>query len=324
MSQNNPPPTTAEATAAKGASATQGAVIRKLESSRETAHERLMKKHLPAWVISGAVNVGIIAFMMLVFGARTANTKPSEKIVATSVEKEEEQPEQNLTNEDLGLQSDLAAALPELQRVENQTVDAVVTQDNIGAPNAPDTDVQAVKPPGLTSDQANSGVAGDAGNLLMGDGGANGQLSASFAGRSGATKSQMLKAGGGNKESERAVGLGLAWLARQQRQDGSWAFDGDKKTELVAATGMALLPFLAAGETHKSGQKYQKQVAAGLAFLLKNCPISGPTAGKFNGAGDMYAQAIGSLVLCEAYGMTKDKGLLLSGAQAAINFIQAA
>src|SRR5207253_7831964 len=38
----------------------------------------------------------------------------------------------------------------------------------------------------------------------------------------------------------------------------------------------------------------------------------------------MYAQAIGTLALCEAYGMTKDRGLLLAGAQAAINFIQKA
>lgn len=319
MSQKNSPSTTA----AKGASATQGAVIRKLESSKETAHERLMKKHLPAWVISGAMNVGIIALMILVLGVRTADTKQSDKIVATSIEKEAEPPETNLTNDAPGFQADLVIAIPELKRIEDRTVDDVVTQDPLGAPNPTDTDTSALKPPGLTSDRANSGVTGTNGNLLSGTDGDSGQLSASFAGRSGGTKSELIKKGGGSKDSELAVGRGLAWLARQQRQDGSWAFDGDKKSELIAATGMALLPFLAAGETHKSGT-YQKVVAAGLAFLLKNCPISGPTAGKFNGAGDMYAQAIGTLTLCEAFGMTKDKQLLLSGAQAAINFIQAA
>jgi hypothetical protein len=36
----------------------------------------------------------------------------------------------------------------------------------------------------------------------------------------------------------------------------------------------------------------------------------------------MYAQGIGALALCEAYGMTKDRGMLLAGAQAAINYIQ--
>ncbi len=54
---------------------------------------------------------------------------------------------------------------------------------------------------------------------------------------------------------------------------------------------------------------------------MKSCPLNGGNAGKFTGAGDMYAQAIGTLALCEAYGMTKDKTLLPS-AQAAINYIQ--
>jgi hypothetical protein len=38
----------------------------------------------------------------------------------------------------------------------------------------------------------------------------------------------------------------------------------------------------------------------------------------------MYAQAIGTVALCEAYGMTRDKGLLLTSAQAAINYIERA
>jgi hypothetical protein len=84
---------------------------------------------------------------------------------------------------------------------------------------------------------------------------------------------------------------------------------------------MALLPFLAAGETHIRAKKYQRTVANGLAFLLRNLPLSGPNAGKFTGAGNMYAHAIGTLALCEAYGMTKDKTLLLTPAQAAINYI---
>ena len=102
----------------------------------------------------------------------------------------------------------------------------------------------------------------------------------------------------------------LAWLARQQRADGSWVYDMGDKGEIIAATGMALLPFLAAGETHKSAKTYQKTVRSALEYLVKCCPTGGPNAGKFIGAGNMYAQAIGTLALCEAYGMTKDKALL--------------
>jgi hypothetical protein len=319
----NSPPPPVETAANKPAPAAP-AVIRKLEATTETSYERLMKKHLPAWVISGAINIGI-ALAILILAPRTGATKPAEKIVATSVEKEEELEDKNLTNEDLGIQSNVEAALPELDRIDKQTVDAVVTQDNLGQPDTKDLDTAALKVPGAPStEQAAPGVAGTEGSVLTGGSGDNGILNASFPGRSGATKSKLLKEGGGNAPSERAVALGLAWLARQQRQDGAWVFDAGDKQEIIAATGLALLPFLAAGETHKSGMKYQKVVAAGLAYLLKNCPVSGPNAGKFNGAHNMYAQAIGTMALCEAYGMTKDKGLLLAGAQASINYIQQA
>ena len=126
-------------------------MIRKLEAATETAHERLIKKHLPAWVISGAVNIGLVAILLLL-GARTPNAKATDKIVATSVEKEDEPPSQNLTNEDPGLQSNLEAAIPDLERVEKQTVDAIVTQDNIGQPNAPNNDTTALALPGMSSD----------------------------------------------------------------------------------------------------------------------------------------------------------------------------
>ena len=61
------------------------------------------------------------------------------------------QSEKDLTNEDLGLQSNLESALPDLERVDKQTVDAVVTKDNLGQPNAPDTDINARKLPGLSA-----------------------------------------------------------------------------------------------------------------------------------------------------------------------------
>jgi len=145
-------------------------------------------------------------------------------------------------------------------------------------------------------------------------------MMSAFPGRSGATKDRMLREGGGNERSEAAVARGLAWLAKQQRTDGSWVFDGEFKEEVIAATGLALAAFLGAGETHKQAQKYRATVERGLQYLMKNCPVSGPNMGKFTNARTMYAQAIGTLALCEAYGMTKDPALK-PYAQAAINFI---
>jgi hypothetical protein len=242
------------------------AVIRRTEAAEETPQERLMKKHVPAWVVSGAVHVAVIALMILVLGTRVTPIKATEKVLDTHAEKTEEPEEKNLTNEDPGLDSKIEAALPEIERLDKATVDAKVTEDNLGQPNAADTDTTALAAPGLNSpDFTNPGATGENGAFTAGDGGKNGMISASFPGRSGATKSRLLAVGGGNADSERAVAAALAWLSKQQKQDGGWEYDQGVKEERIAATGMALLPFLAAGCTHKNGAddhkgKYLKTV----------------------------------------------------------------
>ena len=129
------PPAATPAPPLKAAAPSPGpaAVIRRLESAAETPYERLIKKHLPGWVISGGINIGLVACLLLV--PQTPPARATDKVVATSVEKEDAPPPENLTNEDPGLQSNLEAALPELQRVEEKTVDAAVTNDSLGQPN---------------------------------------------------------------------------------------------------------------------------------------------------------------------------------------------
>ena len=122
MSEPNPSPPAAETAAKPGAS-----VIRRLEGSEETAHDRLMKKHLPAWVVSGAIHVTVIALAILFFGGRDAGSAASDKIVSSAIEKESEAPKENLENEDIGLDSAIASALPEIDRIDKQTVEAAVT-----------------------------------------------------------------------------------------------------------------------------------------------------------------------------------------------------
>lgn len=146
-----------------------------------------------------------------------------------------------------------------------------------------------------------------------------------FPGRGGATKSKLIRENGGSADSERAVAVGLAWLAKQQKVDGGWEFDaGGWKDDRVAATGLALLPLLGAGATHKPGgdftlSKFRGVVNTALAFLVKNCPPNGPNAGAMSA--DPTAQAIATTALCEAFGMTKDVDLL-PHAQAALNRLQ--
>lgn len=137
-----------------------------------------------------------------------------------------------------------------------------------------------------------------------------------FGGRAGKEKARLLKEFGGSVESEEAVMLGLAWLTQKQQKDGSWIYDGNMPGETSAATGMTLLAFLGAGQSHKAG-RYQQTVQAGLDWLVKDLDQNG----KFRGASTMYGQGIATLALCEAYGLSQDRAIL-PAAQSAIDFIQ--
>jgi hypothetical protein len=148
---------------------------------------------------------------------------------------------------------------------------------------------------------------------------------------------QFLKAGGTEK-SEEAVALGLKWLAAQQQPDGRWTFNpaqakppatrGKKKTpegpvlvkgDDIAATGLALLPFVARGETHKGSEEihtYTKVVADGINFLV----AAQKPNGDLRASGDMYVHAIATIALCEDFNLTSDP-VLRSPCQKAIDFI---
>ena len=64
-------------------------------------------------------------------------------------DKKDEEEDRNLTNDDLGLDSNTEAALPELTREAEKTVEAAVTTDNIGQPTTIDDSNNAVALPRL-------------------------------------------------------------------------------------------------------------------------------------------------------------------------------
>jgi len=138
---------------------------------------------------------------------------------------------------------------------------------------------------------------------------------------------------GGTPASEKAVAAALKWLAMHQCPDGGWSFDltrcptcrgqcrnsGKEAEARIAATGLALLPFLGAGQTHKEG-KYTTTVKNGLYFLVNHMKI-GPNGGSLHEKGGrMYSHGIATIALCEAYAMTRDRSLY-APTQAAVNFI---
>ncbi len=122
-------------------------------------------------------------------------------------------------------------------------------------------------------------------------------------------RERLVKEGGGNAKSEEAVKRGLAWLAEQQKKDGSWEFDGVSKDK-IAATGLALLPFLAAGEMDHPVRgggiyrgEYQKCVAGGIKWLMsKMYADESANQGGFFDTTSMYSQAIGTIALSEFAG----------------------
>ncbi|MCH2210473.1 MAG: terpene cyclase/mutase family protein [Fuerstiella sp.] len=154
--------------------------------------------------------------------------------------------------------------------------------------------------------------------------------------RSPAGRQKLLEKFGGSVASESAVQRGLSWLVSVQHPRGWWDFtqvgeagNPGRINNPIGATAYALMPFLAAGQTHRNGQ-YRKQVKAGLDFL-SHIGVSAPAGydlrGVLNkGNGDKepneayYVHGAATLVLCEAYGMTAEKRLRRP-AQAALDFL---
>lgn len=134
-------------------------------------------------------------------------------------------------------------------------------------------------------------------------------------------------------ETQLAIDAGLQWIANHQLPDGGWSFQhtqgpGDfRKTSGEAtraarngATAVAILTFLQAGSTHKTG-KYKKQVEGGLSYLMSAAKKSGRGISFLDPSGTMYSHALVSRAICEAYGASGDRRLA-SLAQGTIWYIE--
>ncbi|MGV2339544.1 MAG UNVERIFIED_CONTAM: hypothetical protein LVR18_37945 [Planctomycetaceae bacterium] len=129
--------------------------------------------------------------------------------------------------------------------------------------------------------------------------------------RSDAGRKEMLAKYGGSAGSESAVGLALEWLAKRQRADGSWDFadvgpctQPGRISNPIGGTAYALLPFLAAGQTHRQGN-YRKQVQAGLQYLT-NVGVTVPAGYDLRGSDQSTGRRSGTQLrlLCTRGGHT--------------------
>jgi hypothetical protein len=303
---------------------------------------------LPAWIISAVIHAimigGFVVFMLLIPGLR-GDTGDNLENVALNTNVEEESTPLDLTNPDIGIDPTVPLNY-NVPRIEQFSVPGqVVPSENIGienAPSGPPTNVSP--PPGMGFGQGggvDSKLFGTAPSMGF-TGGANGfkLIPGGFGGRSGSTRQQIALQGGGSKESEAAVARALEWIAKHQARDGSWSLDrfhqhahdlgtvkyytcdckGQGQHNDIAATAFGLLPFLAAGQTHRpSGDRgglrdYSKSVENGLKFLMAKQGKDG------NFGGGMYAHGLATIAMCEAFGMTSDP-LLKQSAQKALDFI---
>ena len=315
-----------------------------------------MMKVILVFVLSAVLHGGMVAGFYLILRLIpvekvAADTPPEQQATETQIDEDQAKDELDLTNPDLG--NDPTQQLNyNVSRIEDVSVPGPVdTTQAVGIPNTPEAMRQNVSaPPGIGSGTGAGVPSLDPGGVGMMTGTPGGypgavMMAGGFGGRSGSTRVQMLKEGGGNAMSEAAVADGLLWLARHQAPDGHWSLDHFElyahdepspngkiekctctgqvnRQDDIAATGFALLPFLGAGQTQKPNKEanqkdYSKTVKAGLDFLIAKQGKDGYFGGS------MYSHAIAAIAMCEAYGMTSDPSLKTPARQA-IRFIETA
>jgi hypothetical protein len=175
-----------------------------------------------------------------------------------------------------------------------------------------------------SKDESNSSEmdANDSSGLLAG-------TSSLLSGRKPGQREKAARQNGGTPASENAVNLAMKWIADHQLPDGNWSFDhragpgthrtspnpGDFTRSPRAATAMALLVFLGAGQTQLEGD-YTQTVEKGLAWLVSNAQKTRNGWSWEEDQGGLYNHGLAAIALCEAYAMTGDVRLLEPAKQA--------
>jgi hypothetical protein len=145
-----------------------------------------------------------------------------------------------------------------------------------------------------------------------------------YADRVAGRRSAAAVARGGSVETERAVQLALAWLAAAQSADGRWnaarhgagverSVPGHHRHGVGAksdhgVTGLALLAFLGAGNTHQEGPS-SEAVARGIRFLVDRQRADGSLAGDAEFFAALYCHGMAAIALAECCAMTGDAAL---------------
>lgn len=272
-------------------------------------------RDLPAWLTSLILHMVIL----ILLGLLTIEEVHRERQLVLST---------NVGPEDLpGDWDDVAQDEEAFEFTDPGIVDPVETEANeIFSPEPPSEIDDPFRPDNMPGDEPEPLIEPPTAAVTSGG------VGSPFSGRDPTARADMVRRSGGTTQTEAAVTRGLEWLARHQNADGSWSLDGFNRAGEcrgrcedigqpcdTAATALALLPFLGAGNTHLQGD-YAENVDRGLQWLVARQQSNG---GLWTGGvqlSQMYAHGQAAIALCEAYGMTQDKKLEIP-AQRALDFI---
>lgn len=199
--------------------------------------------------------------------------------------------------------------------------------DTVPPTGPPGADHIVVRPAGAgTSSHALEGALVPIRQNGGGEGGkgGNGDVPTIMKGRVGAERLERAIANGGSKDTEAAVIAALKWLAEHQSKDGRWdagLYEAGREVMVnghdrrgagshadSGITGLALLAFLAHGNTHLKGE-HPQTVQRGLEWLLSIQGADGNLAGDATIYERMYCHAMATCAMSEAYAMSGDDRL---------------
>ena len=248
-----------------------------------TQLQRTIKQHI--WGPVGSVIFHVAVVSMLIIFAAAPPAEPPPEVEVTVMETK-------------------AEVLEEVMKTEIEKVEPPPVQDNVTVdqPNVANSTID------VPSDAPGSG-AGNQDGAGIGSGDASQPagfevamaksplvMRGLYAGRTAGGRKGALSAFGGSRRGEDAVIRALRWFKANQDPDGSWA--KADKTAPLAMSGLALLAFLAHGET-PSSPEFGQTVEKAMKYV-----VSKQTAqGMFGAAG--YEHAICTYAISEGFGLTK-------------------
>jgi hypothetical protein len=297
---------------------------------------------LPWWAISAAIHA-VLFLLVALLAVAVAPPRVDEVVISTDVVKQKPPEYDPIKKRDLFKN-------PKDVQADTQVDNPVITHEKMAENDHFETDNNSDKNTSRGNEEAISdiplGGTGAVGSVGVGSGG----MAGVFGYRDGGGRKKATVRFGGSEATESSVEAALQWLKRHQEKEGYW--DAPKWQEMggffwgfgqpgaaqrpamertnVAMTGMAMLAFLGAGYTSKSG-KYKEVVEAAEKWLLSvlddraNGTSTGNSGGnqKYGSFDECnYTQGMATLAIAEAFGMTRDP-VLKKAAQAAVDTIVA-